>query len=69
MSDFRSYLDENLQDPAFAREWEDQEPERQIMAQIVTARKQEGLSQKELADRCGMKASNLSRIENGNGNP
>ncbi len=69
MSDFREYLAENLKEPAFASEWENQEPERQIMAQIVAARKEEGLSQKDLADRCGMKASNLSRIENGNGNP
>lgn len=29
----------------------------------------EGLTQQELAARCGMKAPNLSRIENGNGNP
>lgn len=69
MSDFRNYLDENLRDPAFAQEWEDQEPERQLMTEIIAARKAKGLSQKELAERCGMKPSNLSRIENGNGNP
>lgn len=39
------------------------------MRAIVQARKEEGLTQKDLAERCGMKASNLSRIENGNGNP
>ncbi len=69
MSDFRNYLNENLRDPVFAQEWKDQEPERQLMAEIIAARKAKGLSQKELAERCGMKPSNLSRIENGNGNP
>lgn len=69
MSDFRDYLAANLQDPTFSRAWEEQEPERQIVAEIVASRKAEGLTQKELAERCGMKPSNLSRIENGNGNP
>ena len=69
MSDFRNYLNESLKDPAFAEAWNEQEPERQLVAQIVSSRKAEGLTQKELAERCGMKPSNLSRIENGNGNP
>lgn len=69
MSDFRNYLHDNLENPEFAQEWQEQAPERQIVAQIVAARKEEGLSQRELAERCGMKPSNLSRIENGNGNP
>ena len=32
-------------------------------------RRERGLTQQELAERCGMKASNLCRLENGNGNP
>lgn len=39
------------------------------MRQIVEARIAEGLSQQELAAKCGMKPSNLCRLENGNGNP
>ena len=39
------------------------------MQQIVEARIAEGITQKELAERCGMKPANLSRLENGNGNP
>lgn len=69
MTSFREHLEESLKDPAFRREWDEQETEREVMESIVEARIAAGLSQKELADRCGMKATNLCRLENGNGNP
>lgn len=69
MSDFRKHLERSLQDEEFAREWEGQSAERDVMRQIVEARMEEGLTQQELAERCGTKASNLCRLENGNGNP
>ena len=69
MSDFRKHLKRSLADESFAAEWEAQAPERELMRRVVEARIEEGLSQQELADRCGMKASNLCRLENGNGNP
>ena len=69
MSDFRKHLERSLQDEEFAREWEEQSAERDVMRQIVEARMEEGLTQQELAERCGMRPSNLCRLENGNGNP
>lgn len=69
MSDFRKHLERSLQDEGFAQEWEEQSAERDVMRQIVEARMEQGLTQQELAERCGMKASNLCRLENGNGNP
>lgn len=69
MTEFREYLKKSLEDPEFRAEWEAQAPEREVIRQIVEARLEEGLSQKELAERCGMKPANLSRLENGNGNP
>lgn len=69
MSDFRKHLERSLQDEGFAQEWEEQSAERDVMRRIVEARMEEGLTQQELAERCGMKASNLCRLENGNGNP
>lgn len=69
MSDFRDHLEKSLSNPAFKVEWENQSVERDIMRQIVEARIAEGLSQQELAAKCGMKPSNLCRLENGNGNP
>lgn len=69
MVNFREHLEESLKEPAFRREWDEQEAGREVMESIVEARIAAGLSQKELAERCGMKAANLCRLENGNGNP
>ncbi|MBS5450045.1 MAG: helix-turn-helix transcriptional regulator [Coriobacteriia bacterium] len=69
MTTFRDYLDENLNDPAFRAEWEEQAPERAVMREIAFERERAGLTQKELAERIGMRQGNLSRLENGNGNP
>ena len=54
MTGFREHLDESLKDPAFRHEWSAQETEREVMKSIVKARIAAGLTQKELADRCGM---------------
>ncbi|MBQ9043159.1 MAG: helix-turn-helix transcriptional regulator [Eggerthellaceae bacterium] len=69
MSDFRKHLEESLKDPEFKREWDAQSAERDVMRQIVEARKEAGMTQAELAEACGMKPANLCRLENGNGNP
>lgn len=69
MSEFREHLEKCLQDDAFMAEWDAQREEREVARMIVAARLEEGISQQELAARCGMKASNLCRLESGNGNP
>jgi len=69
MSDFRSHLDEQLKDPEFAAEWERQRPEREYIKAIIAARIEQNLTQKELAERTGIRQSNISRIENGNCSP
>lgn len=69
MSDFRKHLERSLADPEFEAEWERQQPECEVARSIVEARLAEGMTQQELASRSGMKASNLCRLENGNGNP
>ena len=69
MSDFREHLKRSMEDPSFKEEWDAQAVSREVMSQIAAARLAEGLSQQELAERCGMKPSNLCRLEFGNGNP
>jgi predicted transcriptional regulator len=69
MSNFRKHLEEQLEDPEFAAEWERQRPEREYIQAIITARLEQNLTQKELAEKVGIRQSNISRIENGNCSP
>jgi transcriptional regulator with XRE-family HTH domain len=69
MSDFREYLDEQLQNPEFEKEWNDLEPEFNTIQAIIDARKSSHLTQKELAERTGINQSDISKIETGNANP
>ena len=69
MSDFRNHLERSLGSEEFKKEWDAQAAEREVMRRIVEARIAEGMTQAELAKACGMKQANLSRLENGNGNP
>lgn len=69
MSNFDNYLKEQLKNPVFAEEYNRLKPEYEIIKQIIRARNELHLSQKELADRIGMKQSNISRLEGGGHNP
>ena len=73
MTTLSEYHAEQMKDPEFRAEWEAQEPERQIMHDIIdaiiAARAEENLTQRELAQRCGMKQSAFARLESGNANP
>ena len=69
MSDYKEYLDKQLQNPEFAAEWERQRPEREYIKAIVAARLEQNLTQKDLAEKTGIRQSNISRIENGNCSP
>ncbi|MEG1426020.1 MAG: helix-turn-helix transcriptional regulator, partial [Raoultibacter sp.] len=41
----------------------------EIMKLLAQARNEQGLSQAELAQRCGLKQSNISRLETGSSSP
>jgi len=69
MSDYKKHLEEQLQDPAFAAEWESQRPEREYIKALIAARMESNLTQKELAKKTGIRQSNISRIENGKSSP
>ena len=68
-SRFNDYLKEQLQDPEFQREYEALQPERAVIQAIIDARRQSGLTQKELSDRTGIAQGDISKLENGNANP
>ena len=48
MSDFRNYLNEQLQRPSFKAEWDALQPELTIAQAMIDARKESGLNQKQL---------------------
>jgi DNA-binding XRE family transcriptional regulator len=50
-------------------EYEALRPQYEMIAQIIAARYEEGLSQEDLAERTGIARSNISRLESGNYNP
>ena len=66
---FRDTLNERLTDPAFRAEWDALEPERQIMKAIIDGREEKSLTQKQLAEVTGITQADISRLENGTGNP
>lgn len=66
---FDDFLEEQLQDPEFRREYESLQPERAIIQAIIDARRQSGLTQKELSERTGIAQGDISKLEKGNGNP
>lgn len=69
MSDFRKHLNEKLKDPAFAAEWDELQPEAEVIRAIAKARADANMTQKELAEKTGIRQSNISRIESGASSP
>ncbi|MFT9243036.1 MAG: helix-turn-helix transcriptional regulator [Bifidobacterium aquikefiri] len=69
MSDFHKYLSKKLKDPEFAQEYDALEPEYQAARGVMQARIDAGLTQQQLADVTGIRASNISRLETGGSMP
>ena len=69
MSEFRDFLDEQLEDKEFREEYENMSPECDIIRAMVAARKERNMTQKELAEKTGITQADISRIENGTRNP
>ena len=65
MDDFERFLNEQLDEPEFKKEWDASQLEFDITEMIIAARREQNLSQKELAAKSGIRQSNISRIENG----
>ena len=69
MSDFRNYLNEQLQRLSFKAEWDALQPELTIAQAMIDARKESGLTQKQLSERTGIAQADISKLERGNANP
>lgn len=69
MSNFHDFLEEQLKDPEVKREWDALEPEFNMIQAMIDARKQNNMTQKELAEKTGIDQSDISKIERGIANP
>ena len=69
MITFRDSLNERLENENFRKEYEDIQPEMDIIRAIVKARKEQQITQAELAARTGINQGDISRLERGTRNP
>ena len=69
MSYFKNYLAQQMEGPAFAAEYDAQRPEYEAIRAVIAARLACNMTQKELAEKTGIRQSNISRIENGSASP
>ncbi len=69
MSDLSRYLDKQLENSAFRKEYEGFREDFEVARALIAARLDAHLTQKELAQKSGIRQSNISRIENGNSSP
>lgn len=62
-------LAQRMQEPEFRAEYEALEPDFAIIQAMVDARRQSGLTQKELSEKTGIAQGDISKLENGSANP
>ena len=62
-------LKEQMKDETFRKEYESLGPEYELISSLIDARKLSNVTQKQLADATGIAQSDISKIENGTGNP
>lgn len=66
---FEQMKEDMLKEEEFKIEYEKLRPRYEAIRQIVTARKEQNMTQAEIARRVGTQKSNISRLESGNYNP
>ena len=66
---FEEMKTDMLKDEEFKIEYEKLKPKYEAIEQIIRARKEQNITQAELAKRVGTQKSNISRLESGNYNP
>ena len=68
-TNFKDFLNEQLKDPELKAEYDALEPEYAIMCAIIEARNAMGLTKQQLSERTGIAQGDISKLENGSGNP
>ncbi len=65
----KDYKKKKMQDPEFAKAYEEIQPEMNVIRAMIEARISQNLTQKELSERTGIAQTEISRLENGTRNP
>lgn len=66
---FEQVKAELMKSPEFRKEYDKLAPRYDVINQIIEARKEQNMTQEELAKRMKTQKSNISRLESGNYNP
>ena len=69
MRTFEDALKTRLDEPGFRAEYDALEPEFAIIQAMIDARRNSGLTQKELSERTGIAQGDISKLESGSANP
>ncbi len=62
-------LEKNMEDPEFREEYEALEAEYTIKSALLRARKEQNMTQEQLAQATGIDRADISKLERGEGNP
>ena len=63
MKRFDTFLEEQMKDPDFKNEFENLQPELDVIRAIVDARTSQNLTQKQLSERTGINQADISKLE------
>lgn len=69
MKTLNEFINQQMENPEFKKEYEALQPEMDVIRAIVDARVSQNLTQKELAERTGIDQADISKLENGTRNP
>ena len=67
--EFSEIREELMQDEEFKDEYEKLKPRYELISEVIKARREQNITQEELALRVGTQKSNISRLESGTYNP
>ena len=69
MTNFKDFLNEQLKDENLKKEYDALDAEFAIIKAMIDARKDSGMTQKELSEKTGINQADISKLENGTANP
>ena len=69
MKSLKQFKEEQMKNADFVKEYEDIQPELDVIRAIVEARTSQNMTQKELVERTGINQADISKLENGTRNP